>query len=318
MKKFCKFITLLLSFLFVVSGFTGCKAGNITVKINDANVQTIVEIPISSTVEQAIKEAELELGEKDEVTPSADTVLKSGDEILLKRYVNVSVSRNGNVQKLSLVGGKVSDVLDKANIRLENNEIVNFDTDTYLTDGMEIVIDKCVIVHFTADGKTEDIRTSVCTVEEFLDGQGVEVGGDDIVSKPLKEAIDSDGELSVKRVTHKNVTETEDIKYETVYKTSSSMKTGTSTVSRKGENGQKTVKYDITYIDGKESERKVIEEKIITEPIDEIVLRGPKKKVADNGGKTVKSKQKVENCNGDGHGYYIVTWSDGTVTYEEY
>lgn len=304
--------------MLVLLCFTACKAQTVTVRINDGNVQTIAEIPSSSTVRQAIDEAELSLAEKDEVTPSMDTVLKADDVIQLSRYADITINRGGEVQNLSLVGGKVSDALDKAGIKLKKNEIVNFNTDAYLTDGMEIVVTECVTVHFTADGNTEDILTTACTVSEFLDNQGVELGSDDIVSKPLKAVIDSDTELSVKRITFKTVTETEDIKYETVYKTSSSMKEGTSKVSKKGKNGQKTVKYRITYTDGKESEREVIKEKVITEPVDEIVVRGPKKKAPSSGGKTIKSKQKVANCNGDGHGYYVITWSDGSVTYEEY
>lgn len=317
-RKLYKIIPLLLTALFVLSCFTACKAETKSIKINDMNVQTIVEMPSSSTVEQAIDEAEIQLSEKDNVTPALNTSLNSVDEINLYRYAEVSVNHNGDVKKLSLLGGKVADAIDKAGIKLKKNEVVNFNVDAYLTDGMEIIITECVNVHFTVDGNTEDILTPSCTVKEFLDNQGVTVGKDDIVTKPLKTVIDSDMELAVKRVTFKTITETEDIKYETVYKTSSSMKEGTSKVSKKGKNGQKTVKYRITYIDGKESERKSLEEKVITEPVDEIVIRGPKKKAPSNGGKKIKSKQKVENCNGDGHGYYIVTWSDGSVTYQEY
>lgn len=34
--------------------------------------------------------------------------------------------------------------------------------------------------------------------------------------------------------------------------------------------------------------------------------------------KSIVSKTKVPNCSGDGHGYYEITWSDGSVTTEEY
>ena len=35
-------------------------------------------------------------------------------------------------------------------------------------------------------------------------------------------------------------------------------------------------------------------------------------------GKTVVSKQAVYDCDGSGHGYYVIKWSDGTETYEEF
>lgn len=34
--------------------------------------------------------------------------------------------------------------------------------------------------------------------------------------------------------------------------------------------------------------------------------------------KSVVSKTKVPNCDDESHGYYEITWSDGSVTYEEY
>lgn len=34
--------------------------------------------------------------------------------------------------------------------------------------------------------------------------------------------------------------------------------------------------------------------------------------------KSIVSRTQVPNCSGDGHGYYEITWSDGSMTYEEY
>ena len=35
-------------------------------------------------------------------------------------------------------------------------------------------------------------------------------------------------------------------------------------------------------------------------------------------GKTVVSRQKVDDCDGSGHGFYIITYSDGSVEYQDY
>jgi hypothetical protein len=37
-----------------------------------------------------------------------------------------------------------------------------------------------------------------------------------------------------------------------------------------------------------------------------------------DGQKTVVSKQAVADCDGSGHGYYVITYSDGTVEYQDY
>lgn len=78
------------------------------------------------------------------------------------------------------------------------------------------------------------------------------------------------------------------------------------------------MKCAVTYVDGKEDKRKILEETVIEKPVSEIVVRSSKKKENKNGKKTIVSKQSVPDCDGSGHGYYVITWSDGSVTYEEY
>ena len=70
--------------------------------------------------------------------------------------------------------------------------------------------------------------------------------------------------------------------------------------------------YEITYVDGKEDHRKAVSEKMLKEPVSQVVTKGTKQR------RRIVSKQKVEDCDGSGHGYYIITWSDGKVEYQDY
>jgi uncharacterized protein YabE (DUF348 family) len=79
-----------------------------------------------------------------------------------------------------------------------------------------------------------------------------------------------------------------------------------------GVEGEKEVTYQVTYVDGKEESRKAVSEKVIKEPVDRVVTQGTMQR------RRVVSQQKVEDCDGSGHGYYIITWSDGTVEYKDY
>ena len=44
----------------------------------------------------------------------------------------------------------------------------------------------------------------------------------------------------------------------------------------------------------------------------------PESQVQEPAGKTVVSKTPVYNCDGSGHGYYEITYSDGSTEYEEF
>lgn len=56
----------------------------------------------------------------------------------------------------------------------------------------------------------------------------------------------------------------------------------------------------------------MVEEKIIREPVDTILVKGtaPRRRVV--------SREQIFDCDGSGHGYYVITWSDGVVEYEDF
>lgn len=73
------------------------------------------------------------------------------------------------------------------------------------------------------------------------------------------------------------------ISFETVYKNSSAYYEGTKVVSIKGEKGEKEQLYHVTYIDGVESEKVLIEEYVTKDAVNEVVLVGTKKSTASTG-----------------------------------
>ena len=102
------------------------------------------------------------------------------------------------------------------------------------------------------------------------------------------------------------------------------MYVGSSKVTREGVNGSKEVTYQITYVDGKEESRKKVKEKVIKEPVSKIVTEGTKDKPlqssqkSSGSGKHIVSKRKVPDCDGSGHGYWEIKYSDGTVVTKNY
>ena len=131
---------------------------------------------------------------------------------------------------------------------------------------------------------------------------------------PKKSAELQDGaKIVVKRVEIREIVETEPIAFETNITYSASMLAGTSQITKEGADGEKRVTYQVTYVDGKEESRKAVKEEIIKEAVAQEMVQGSKPR-----GKTVVSRQKVDDCDGSGHGFYIITYSDGSVEYQDY
>lgn len=290
-----------------------CGKQNMQVVITDGQTETIVEVNHGETVEKALKQAEIMINEKDIITPDLNTELtKEGTAITISRYANITVTEGEKTTQIELTGKTVQDALLELNISVDENDYLNHSTETYLTNGMKIDVIHRIAVTVSVDGETTEYLTKASNVDDLLAEQHIAVDKKDRVSPSHKSLLSEGAKIKVERVSVKEVTEIESISFDTTYEYSGSMYEDESVEKTPGILGEKEVTYQITYVDGKEEKRKVIKEKILKEPVAQVVIKGTKAR------RRIISKQKVEDCDGSGHGYYIITWSDGTVDYEDY
>ena len=218
-----------------------------------------------------------------------------------------------------MVGGTVGDLLEQEKITLGEKQHVNYALDEYLTDGMEIKVSYSFSIEVQCDGKTYSQDMEAETVGDVLKELNITPGKDDRVTPAVTEAVTEGMKIVVNRVTFDTVVETEETEYETVYEDDSSMAKGQEEVSVKGENGEKEVTYKVTYVDGVEESREVVSETVTKEPINKVVKVGTKESSSSGGsGREIVSKKAFYDCDGSGHGYYEITYSDGSVEYEEF
>lgn len=305
---------------------TGCGGRKVEVSIQDMYTQTLLTAPEGATVQEVLKEAEIDVEEGDEISPSLDTkVTMDNEEISISRHAKAQVAVGDKITDVEITGGKVWEALEQSQVTLGEHDIIDHELEAYVTDGMTISVIHRLAVSITADGETKDYLTEAETVEELLDSEGVALGKRDRVKPKLSKKLKEGMKVVVKRVDVKKVTETESVAYQTQTKKSNNMTVGTSKVTRQGVNGEKKVTYQVTYVDGKEDSRKAVKEEIIKEPVDKIITQGTKPKPkpkaskgSSKGGKKVVSKKKVYDCDGSGHGYYIIKYSDGSVSYKDF
>lgn len=316
---------------------------DVKVKINDSGVTTEADANTDLTIKEILDKAGVTLGEKDETEPKADEKLgEESMEITVKRYAKVTVKNGDEEKSVELVGGKVEDAVEKAGFTLDDSVACDADKSSYLKDGMVITLTNSVEVSLTADGKTNKYKTHAKTVKAFLDEQKITLGKDDEVSPKLEDKITDGLKITVKRVEYKEKTVKESIEFQTEKQESSSLSAGVTQVTQEGVNGEKEVTYKVKYVDGKEDSKEKVSSKVTKEPLNKIVTIGTavqssaaqssqapqqsqqsqnnnaQSSQAQQGGKQVVSKQAVYDCDGSGHGYYVITYSDGSVEYKEF
>ena len=344
-KGITKAAALLLAMLMTAIVFTACGDKTVTLNVIDKGAKTEVEATVGMTVTEVLEKAEMKISEKDETEPKADEkITESTAEITIKRYAKVTVKQDKDSKVIELVGGKVIDAVKQSGFKLDGYAI-DVDREKYLEDGMVINLVKGSTVSLTVDGKTTDYPTKAKTVEEFLKEQKVELGKDDEVSEKLDAEIKDGMKITVKRVEYKTEEKTEKVEFKKEEVLSEALDEGASELTQKGVDGEKTVTYKVKYVDGKEESREKTEEKVTKEPVNQIVTKGTKavnrdyqeseqssqqsqespqpqqseeQKQEEPAGKTVVSKQNYPDCDGSGHGYYEITYSDGTTEIQEY
>lgn len=179
----------------------------------------------------------------------------------------------------------------------------------------------CIMVTVIADGKTTELSTSSSTLSQMEEAGEIDIDSEDRVIPEIDDVL-LDGEvISIQRVEIKEETEVKEIPYETENTTSSSIYEGETSVLTEGVNGEQTITYSVTYVDGVMEKKEKISEEITKEPVKEVIATGTKKKEAansggssDSSGKTVIAKEYVEDCGSDS-GYWMIIYDDGSVDF---
>ncbi len=134
-----------------LSGFTSgtdsvikiYKAHSFTVSDNGAEPVSYVG---NASVGLALLENGISLEDGDEINYSVDDRLTEGMEIAIKRAFPVKIMADGETVTVNIVGGTVSDALDKAVITVDDDDIISKPLDTELEKDLLIKITRVSFV----------------------------------------------------------------------------------------------------------------------------------------------------------------------------
>ncbi|MFZ7122013.1 MAG: G5 domain-containing protein [Eubacteriaceae bacterium] len=180
----------------------------------------------------------------------------------------------------------VEDVLIKQNINLNEEDEVIPALSTVLNDGDVVTIKKAVEVAITVDNKVYEFLTPEREVGKIIEGVGITLGEIDIVEPNVETLFEEDDiqDIQIVRVEQEVEKDNQILKYNTVVKNNDNLDKGFSRVTQTGKDGEKVVEELVTYHDGEEFAREVVEEKIIKETVNEIKEVGTNTLIATSRG----------------------------------
>src|SRR5699024_10479166 len=118
--------------------------------------------------------------------------------------------------------------------------------------------------------------TKGTTIEEALDKNNVEINKLDKVSPALTEEAEEDTEITITRVEEKEEVVEEAIAFKTIEKKDNTLNKGQSKVLKSGKEGKAKKTYTVTFENGQEVSRELIDEETIEKSVAKEVAVGTK------------------------------------------
>ena len=215
----------------------------------------------------------------------------------------LTISIDGKEETFVTYKGTVQDVLQDKNIAVGVKDKVQPSLESKVSEKETIKIKSAIPVEITANGVQLEVQSADGTIgemlkneEEALQEYGIKFHEDiDEVSPSLDSQIEDNMRVQIVNVEKKELVQNEPINFETIVEKDESLDKSVSKVKSEGVNGEKEVTYEVVYRDGVETSRNVTSTKTITEPKNEIVIKGTGQVYASRGGESINYKEKL-NC----------------------
>ena len=208
------------------------------------------------------------------ITVSALCVVLASVLTGLTVATNVVYVNDGNETRvLYTMKTDAEEILDSQGIKLAADDEIRFDGfDEGNTGTIEVL--RAFHIPVTADGETKQIAVTEATVAEVLELADIELSEDDLINVGLNERVHEDTEIIVNRVTYRTVNKTTAIPFTVNRQESLMVGKGKTKIAVAGKEGVRLTVTKEKLVDGEVVESEVLEEKVETNPIAQLLLVG--------------------------------------------
>ncbi|MGI5952185.1 MAG: G5 domain-containing protein [Brooklawnia sp.] len=237
-----------------------------------------------STVADVLDSQDLTLGARDQVSPALTEAISDGSIIEVNFARPLTVLSEGDAETHWTRATTLSAALPE--LGLHDPEVrLSVSRSTPLgREGLTFAASTPKNIEIVLAEGSRKVTSTASDVNSVLFDNGIIVDADDRVSPELGTRLSDDMLITVNFVDVREVTETEPIDFKTVESDDADLLQGASEVTREGKRGEKSVTYEITYVDGKEQSRKLLDEQVTTKAVDELRNVGTRPAPADYSG----------------------------------
>jgi hypothetical protein len=186
----------------------------------------------------------------------------------------VSIDDNGFKFEILTREGTVGDILKKEKINLGERDKISLALEKKAYFGLNIEIRRAALIKIKADGKSEEDYVWGRTVKNVLREKNITLSRLDKTEPNLNAAIGNGETIIVTRINVEEKIEKKEIDFKIIIKEDKKMGWREKKIETKGEKGEWEIKYKITYKDGREISREILDKKKTKEPITQVEIQG--------------------------------------------
>jgi len=275
----------------IVAGTLVFRAKTIETHIDG---QTVLVTTIFGTVGQALAHSNLESYPEDIVNPPRDTLVTKGLEVEVTRSIPVHLMVDEQTfmtrTPAKTVGEALVDLSERYGLQIKDVDEVNILRTEAVTNQMEIKVQRAIPILVRADGKDIDTYMAPRTVSAALTKLGIVLGMKDKVSQPLDHMLVPNEQVQVVRVAERIDTIKSEIPFQSVTQAADYPVGLPDKVISRGSNGLQEQTIRLTLEDGKEVDREILDQRVLTSPTNQVVSRGVQTSIS-RGGTTIQFRR---------------------------
>jgi resuscitation-promoting factor RpfB len=278
-KRIALVTALALAFVGIVGGTVAYSAMKKTVTLSvDGEIEKVQTF--AGTVDEVLKEQDIEVGKHDAVAPSVDTEVRDGTRIAFRYGRPLNLTVDGEDETHWVTATSVDTALAQIGRRFENADLSTSRGAPIGREGIDLRVKTPKHITLINGGKKSKEVTTALTVGEALRDLTVKHDKNDEIKPDAKSTIEDGSRLRVVRIDQKQRKVEVAIPNETVVRYDDNMLEGREKVEREGRDGVRVDTFRVVLADGDQRSRKKVDSTIRTRPVNRVEVHGTKERPA--------------------------------------
>ena len=251
----------------------------------------------TDTVGELLDDLGIEVGKHDELSHGEKSTIEDGMKIELDSADKILLTIDGETEEYHTTAKTVGEFFREESLTFSKHDEISHTNIEILRDNIEIEVEKAFPVA-VKDGKEEkELWTTGGTVNELLEANDISVKKKDKVKPGLDKQVKKDMEVSIVQIKTDEEEVEESISFETEEEEDDSLEKGETRTVTEGKEGTLLKTFEITYENGKEANREVVDEEVIEEEQNEVIAIGTKEVAVEEVTSNDKTKTATKKNN---------------------